>query len=49
MEKCRFPLTSSALSHDNDASREKDNLGPSLFLPLPQPRLLYVTLTPYSG
>ena len=48
MEKCRFPLTSSALSHDNDASRE-DNLGPSLFLPLPQPSLLYVTLTPYSG
>lgn len=36
MEKCRFPLTPSSLSRDNDASGEDDNLVPgcSLFLTL---------------
>lgn len=41
--KCRLPLTPSALSRDNDASGEEDNLGCSLFLPLPQPSGLSVT------
>ena len=36
MEKCRFPLTPSSLSRDNDASGEDDNLVPGLLI-IPNP------------